>query len=253
MLHGDVLMADIDVDQWRNAQDLLLRSAKEAKRLIVILEEGEVVKCRHTTGRPVLDPPERVDDLQAAARELYEANSSDTDFVLVLERDAADDYFAAFQDSWKADEDLDVFVQRTYALLDDYADKIVTHPGTARETLGLQWKIGASHEQVVAAVQKMVPPSSTVVLAVHHEERLWTSLILRFDENLKVVSITTADPSLVDVTGSRDEVVERLVRFAEDRDGTVRLVVDATLDAARAFLLRPTRNRSSLSWAVPSG
>ncbi|EPH06606.1 hypothetical protein HMPREF1531_00507 [Propionibacterium sp. oral taxon 192 str. F0372] len=75
-----------------------------------------------------------------------------------------------------------------------------------------------------------------MVLAVHHEERLWTSLILRFDENLKVVSITTADPSLVDVTGSRDEVVERLVRFAEDRDGTVRLVVDATLDAARAFL-----------------
>ena len=33
MLHGDVLMADIDVDQWRNAQNLVLRSAKEAKRL----------------------------------------------------------------------------------------------------------------------------------------------------------------------------------------------------------------------------
>ena len=38
MLHGDVLMADIDVDQWRNAQDLVLRSAKEAKRLIVMLD-----------------------------------------------------------------------------------------------------------------------------------------------------------------------------------------------------------------------
>ena len=47
MLHGDVLMADIDVDQWRNAQNLVLRSAKEAKRLIVMLEKGEVVKCVH--------------------------------------------------------------------------------------------------------------------------------------------------------------------------------------------------------------
>lgn len=39
MLHGDVLMADLDVDQWRNAQRLLLRSAKGARRIVCLLEK----------------------------------------------------------------------------------------------------------------------------------------------------------------------------------------------------------------------
>ena len=224
MLHGDVLMADIDVDQWRNAQNLVLRSAKEAKRLIVMLEKGEVVKCVHTTGQPVIGAPQRVDDLSEAARSLYEANAAGTDFVLILERDAADEYFSAFQNAWTADEDLDVFVHRTY------------YPQPARETLGLQWRLGATYEQVETAIKAMVEPNSTVVLAVHHDQSLWASLILTFDADLKIVSIGTADPSLVDIHGTRAEVVERLVTFAEGREGKVGLVVDATLDAAREFL-----------------
>lgn len=236
MLHGNVLMADLDVDQWRNAQDLVLRSAKEAKRLIVMLEKGEVVKCRHTTGRPVKDAPRHVDDLHAAAKALFEANAEHTDFVLVLERDAADEYFSEFQDSWDADEDLDLFVQRTYAILDKYAGAIVTYPRPARETLGLQWRVGASHAQVTATVQALVGPESTAVLAVHDGGKLWTSLILKFDADLKIISIGTADPSLIDIHGERAVVVERLVQFAEGREGRVGLVVEGTLEAARAFL-----------------
>jgi hypothetical protein len=229
-------MADLDVDQWRNAQDLILKSAKEARRLIVILENGEVVKCRHTTGRGVTSAPSRIDDLRSTAKALYEANKDDTDFVLVMERDAADDYFAGFQNAWRADEDLDEYVRRTYASLDDYADTIVTYPGSARETLGLQWRIGATHQDVEDAVRSMVDPGSTVVLAVHDGEKLWTSLILSFDADLKIISIGTADPSVVNVNGPRAEVVERLVRFADAREGNVGLVVDATLHAAKDFL-----------------
>ena len=65
MLHGDVLMADLDVDQWRNAQHLLLRSAKGARRIVCLLEKGKVVKCRHTQGAEVAQAPTQVDDLQA--------------------------------------------------------------------------------------------------------------------------------------------------------------------------------------------
>ncbi len=39
MLGKDVLMEDIDIDQWRNAQDLL-ESAKEKKRIIVLHDNG---------------------------------------------------------------------------------------------------------------------------------------------------------------------------------------------------------------------
>ncbi|MFZ2165591.1 MAG: hypothetical protein WAV45_09010 [Propionibacteriaceae bacterium] len=234
-------MADLDVDQWRNAQNLILKSAKEARRLIVMLEKGEVVKCRHTTGRAVANPPSRIEDLSSAAKALYEANKDDTDFVLVMERDAADEYFANFQNSWQADEDLDVYVRRTYASLDEHADTIVTYPGPARETLGLQWQVGASYEDIEAAVRALVDPGSTVVLAVHDGEKLWTSLILSFDADLKVVSIGTADPSLVEIVGSRTDVVERLVRFADAREGKVGLVADATLDAAKEFLSAPDK------------
>jgi len=236
MLHGNVLMADLDVDQWRNAQDLVLKSAKEAKRLIVMLEGGEVVKCRHTTGRAVDQAPTSVEDLNAAAHALYDANKEDPDFVLVMERDAADEYFARYQNAWNAEQDLDEYVHKTYASLDDFADRIVTYPSPARETLGLQWRIGATFEELEGAVRSLVAPGSTVLLAVHDGEKLWTSLILSFDADLKIISIGTADPSLVDIHGLRADVVERLVRFADAREGNVGLVVEATLHAAKEFL-----------------
>lgn len=153
-----------------------------------------------------------------------------------MERDAADEYFARYQDAWSADEDLDEYVRRTYASLDDFADRIVTYPTPARETLGLQWRIGATFEELEGAVRSLVDPGSTVVLAVHDGEKLWTSLILSFDADLKIISIGTADPSLVDIHGPRAEVVERLVRFADAREGNVGLVVEATLHAAKEFL-----------------
>ncbi|HIW29884.1 MAG TPA: hypothetical protein H9987_07700 [Candidatus Luteococcus avicola] len=242
MLHGDVLMADLDVDQWRNAQQLLLRSAKQARRIICLLEKGAVVKCRHTQGVVVQDAPSSVDDLQQAADALFAANRETTDFVLVAERDAMDEYFAEYQNAWTADEDLDVYVSRSWSLLRDrYASRIVTAPEPADQTLGLQWKLGASHDQVIAAAEALVTPASTVVLAVHEAEALWTSLILRFDENRKVISIGTADPSLMDIHGDRATVTRRLVEFANGREGNVNLVVNCTREAAKQFLANPDK------------
>ena len=230
-------MADLDVDQWRNAQDLLLRSAKESRRIICLLEKGRVVKCCHTLGIPVHDAPTQVSDSKAAADALFAANRESTDFVLVAERDAMDEYFAEYQNAWSSDEDLDDYVSRCWTLLrDKYADVIVTAPTPADQTMGLQWKLGMSHDQVQSAVQSQVRPGSTVVFAVSEDGSLWTSLILKFDSDLKVVSIGTADPSLVDIRGDRAMVTSRLVDFANGREGNVGLVVSATKDAAERFL-----------------
>ena len=237
MLHGDVLMADLDVDKWRNAQHLLLRSAKGARRIVCLLEKGKVVKCRHTQGAEVAQAPTQVDDLQAAADALYAANRDQVDFVMVAERDAMDEYFAEYQNAWDADEDLDVYVCRSWSLLRDrYKSTIVTAPEPADQTLGLQWKLGASHDAVVAAANAFVSPNSTLVLAVHDDNSLWTSLILRFDQDRKVISIGTADPSLVDIKGDRAGVTQRLVSFANGREGDVKLVVSCTREAAERFL-----------------
>lgn len=225
MLHKDVLMADIDVDQWRNAQALLLHSAKGARRLVVIHESGRVLKLRHTQGLPVRGEVTRVDDPHQVARELYEANHDSVDFVVVMERDAVDSYFAQIQDAWDIDADLDVFVQGTYAALDDYPDGIVTYPGTARGTLGLQWRIGASHEELEAAARAFIAPGTTAVLGVHDGASLWTSLILDFDDDWRITSITTADPSVVDIHGDRDAVLGRLTHWLQDAGTSVSLAV----------------------------
>lgn len=246
MLHENVLMADIDVDQWRNAQALLLRSAKAARRLVVIHDQGTVVKFRHTTGAPVTGQVPVVDDPHALARDLYEANRDVVDFVVVMERAAVDEYFARVQDSWDVDEDLDVFVRRTYALLDDFADGIVTYPGPARSTLGLQWRVGAPFAAVEAAVRARVAPSSTVVLGVHAEGSLWASLVLDFDEDWRITSITTADPSLVDVHGGRDEVLARLVDWQTGAGKTVSVALAFDRDAVEEFIAAPVADKGTV-------
>ena len=236
MLHQDVLMADIDIDQWRNAQALLLHSAKGSRRLVVIHENGTVVKFRHSLGAEVSGRVATVVDPHQLARDLYAANEKTVDFVVVMERDAVDSYFAQIQDGWDIDADLDAFVHQTYAAIDAYPDGIVTYPGAARETLGLQWRIGASLEEVDAAARALVTPGTTAILGVHDAGGLWTSLILDFDDEWEVTSITTADPSLVDIRGSRGEVLDRLKAWVEGAGKTVSVALLADRSAADVFL-----------------
>jgi hypothetical protein len=236
MLHENVLMADIDVDQWRNAQALLLRSAKACRRVVVIHEGGRVVKLRHTEALPVRGAVQTLEDPHQVAKDLYAANQDVVDFVVVMERDAVDSYFAQVQDSWTIDEDLDDYVRKTYAALDSFPDGIVTYPGPARETLGLQWRLGASYDEVRAAVNAHVTPGSSAILGVERDGELWTSLVLDFDDDLRVTSVTTADPSRVDLHGTTAELTGRLTGWVESTGKTVSFALVLSHRTATAFL-----------------
>ena len=236
MLHKDALMQDIDVAQWRNAQELLLESAKERRRIVVLHDDGTVRKVVHSHGREVKAPPANLDDPAAAARALYEANSDSVDFVAVFERAAFDAYFAAVQDSWDIDEDLDSFVHRTYALLDDYPSGMVTYPGRARSTLGLQWRLGASRDDVVNAVAAFVEGGTTVVLGVFGDRELWASLVLTFDDAGSITAVTTADPSEVDLVGDPETVANAVVDWVRGKHGHCSLGLFLKKASAEAFL-----------------
>jgi hypothetical protein len=236
MLHKNVLMQDINVAQWRNAQDLLLDSAKERRRIVVLHDDGRLRKVAHSSGESVKSPPDRVDDPQAVARALYEANADSVDFVAVFERAAFDAYFAEVQDSWNIDEELDGFVQRTYALLDKYATGMVTYPTSARSTLGLQWRIGASRDDVIEAVQRFVEPNSTVVLGVFDGGALWASLVLTFDDDRSITYVTTADPEETELEGDREVVAETVLGWVQQKHGPVCLGLFLQKKAAQEFL-----------------
>ena len=236
MLHENPWMADIDVDHWRNMQTLLLDSAKERRRIIVIHEAGEIQKFVHSERRPIQRAVERITDPRADAEAIYRANEAAVDFVSVFERRAFDDWTARFQDSWRSDEDLDAFVYRQYALMDEYPDGIVTYPGPARSMLGLQWRIGAGCADVQAAVAAFVPPSSSVVFGVFEGETLWSTLVLRFDGDRRVNVITTVDPTELALDADRAAVARNVVAWVNARYAPCSLGMFTSVEGARGFL-----------------
>jgi hypothetical protein len=252
MLNKDVTMLDIDVAQWRNAQELLLDSAKQRQRIVVLHDAGVVRKVTHSDGRAVAEPPSRVDDPIETAKALYESNSGAVDFVAVFERSDFDAYFAAVQDSWDIDEELDAFVQRTYAMLDDFPDGLVTYPGSARTTLGLQWRLGASRTQLIEAVDTFIEADTTIVLGVFDGNALWASLVLTFDDARSVTAVTTADPTEVTLEGDKRKVASSVVDWVRTKHGTCSLGLFLDRGAAEAFLTSDDK-LASLQRAIASG
>jgi hypothetical protein len=236
MLHEDPRMLDIDVDHWRNLQSLILDSAKGRRRIVVIHEDGEILKFVHSERDRIVKTIDRVEDPHAFAERAYRDNAANVDFVAVFERRAFDEYFGRFQGTWRSGEDLDAFVHRTYGLLEEYPDGIVTHPGPARNALGLQWRLGATYEQVTQAVERYVAPSSTVVFGVLDGEALWATLVLGFDADLRVDVVTTVDTSLLAVERGREAIAEEVVAWVGERYRPCSLGLFTSRDGARAFL-----------------
>ena len=241
MLGKDVLMEDIDIDQWRNAQDLLLESAKEKKRIIVLHDNGVVRKCEHTDGLPVAGAPASITDAQKQAKELYEQNADNVDFVAIFERSAFDEYFSRMQQSWVADEPLDSFIHRTYALLDEYPDTMVTYPGPAKEVLGLHYRFGVTRNEAIVLANRWVQPESSLLLGVYDDGGLWASLVMTFDAELTMVELTTVDAERVDIKGDLGEVTSRAMEWMTKHHRSDATALVWTRDAFEQF--RTAKNK----------
>jgi hypothetical protein len=237
MLHSNVLMADIDVNHWRNLQSLLLESAKGKRRIVLIHENGELLKAVHSQRAEIVCKVDRVDDPHAVAERVYRDNEGKADFVMVFERNAVDRYTAQFQDTWNPEEDLDEFEYRQFALLDQYRDGIVTYPRPARETLGLQWRVGAGYEAVKTAVYNFVPADSTVVFGIFEGDTLWATLVLHFDAENRASVVTTVDPSQLTATSGDWEAISKdLVEWVNRTYGPCSVGLFTDLDSARSFI-----------------
>jgi hypothetical protein len=181
---------------------------------------------------------ERVDDPLAVAEKVYRANADKTDFVVALERRTVERFFAQIQDTWSADEDLDVYVHRMFDMLGEYEDGITTYPGKANTNLGLQWRVGATYEDVLAAVKTFVPPNTTVVFGVFTDDTLWASLVLGFDDNKRIINITTADPTELSSTGDWKDKAKELVAWVDRKFTRCSIGLFTDLDNAKEFLRR---------------
>jgi hypothetical protein len=236
MLHENPLMADIDVNHWRNMQSLLLDSAKAKRRIIIIHEEGEILKFVHSDQVEILKNVTSIDDPKSAAKKVFEANQGKAEFVVVLERRSVEKYFAQVQDSWRADEDLDVYVHRMFATLDEYADGLVTYPDKARNTIGLQWRVGAEYEDIRSTVASYIPANTTVLLGVFEGDTLWGSLILSFDGEKRIDSVTTVDPTELNLSGKWEFQTHEIVKWVNQKFTPCSLALFTDVANARIFL-----------------
>ncbi len=252
MLHENPPMLNIDVNHWRNMQSLLLHSAKGKRRIIVIHENGEILKFVHSDRLPLVKPIQKVDNAQEAAKTVYEANTGKADFVMVLERLVVEKYFAEVQDSWKAEEDVDMYVHRMFAKLDEYPYGIATYPNKARETLGLQWKLGATYEDIEAALKTFIPPNSTMLFGIFEGNETWASLVLAVNEDKQICDVTTVDPRDLFGTGGWKEASKEMVNWVNRKFFPCSLGFFTDLDSAKAFLAE-TDKLAVLKKLVASG
>lgn len=235
MLHQNPLMNDIDVNHWRNLQVLFLESAKQKRRIIMIHENGKLLKFVHSHREEIVRNVDRVDQPRAVAETVYRANTGKVDFVAVFERRAFDQYFGRVQDTWRADEDLDEYVHRMYAMIDEYPDGLVTYPGPASAVLGLQWRLGATYEEVKAVVSQL-PADSTAVFGVFDGNELWTTLVLGFDGDRRAKVATTVDPSQLASATTRKDIARNVVDWTNRRYPRCSLGLFMGRESARAFL-----------------
>jgi hypothetical protein len=131
-------------------------------------------------------------------------------------------------------------------------DGIVTYPGPARATLGLQWRIGAGHADVKSAVERFVPARSTVVFGVFDGNALWATLVLGFDEDRRIDLITTVDPSELSLERGRQRLVDDVVAWVNARYDPCSIALFTDLEGARGFLAR-TDKRQALAALASRG
>jgi hypothetical protein len=100
----------------------------------------------------------------------------------------------------------------------------------------------------------MVATGGTVILGVHDGASLWASLVLDFDAEHKITSITTADPSVVDIEGSVDEVLDRLTSWQQAAGKSVSLGLVLDKAGAAEYLAAPAGAKGGvLASLVSSG
>jgi len=236
MLHENPLMTDIDVNHWRNMQQLILESSKPKRRIIVIHENGEIMKFIHSQRLEIAKNVDFVDNPKQVAEKIFKDNADVTDFVMVLNRKSVEKFFAGIQDSWTAAEDLDAYVHRMFASLEDYPDGIATYPGEAGTNLGLQWRLGTNYEAVEDAVSTFVVPDSTVFFGVFEGNTLWGSLVLGFDTDKKINIITTADPSELKLVGDWKQQAAELVNWINKKFPKCSIGIFTDLEDAKQIL-----------------
>ncbi len=195
MLDLHAQMIDIDINSWAYLQSKLIRSGRELRRIIIIHEEGNILKFVHSHGKAIRKVIDKITNPFEDAKRVYEANKEIIDYVIIINREGVEEYFAELQEKWDPNESIIEYTIKMRRLLDKYHEKslIVTYPGKPTDYLGWIPTVKINYEDIVKFVRDFIVPESLVVLFVFEEQELKANLILGFNKELKIDLITSLD------------------------------------------------------------
>jgi hypothetical protein len=195
MLDLHVQIVDVDVDHWAYLQSKLAKSGKEKERIIVIHERGSILKYIHSHGKPIRKVVDKITNPFKDVEKIYEANKDLVEYVIIIDRDAVNDYFAEVQKSWSPDESIVEYTIKMRKLLNKYYEKgaIVTYPGKPTNYLGWIPTLNIDYSTILEFVNSYLLPNSLVALFVFSGKKLKASLILGFNKIMKIDLITSTD------------------------------------------------------------
>lgn len=193
MIGESALMVDIDPRQMRRFYDLVLLSPKK-RRLFLLHDNGRVVKAVDTETGLKPDLWGRIEDPEARAKELFDAESG-VEEVWILERSAVRHYLGAVQATYTPNETGDEYFDRAFRSLGHYPGGIVKYPP---DFPGLRYT-GIEWVEARDFVRRYLPPDSVLILAAFDGEEIWTSWIVTIRDS-RIVRITSSD-AIMDLDG----------------------------------------------------
>jgi len=180
----NVRIIDIDPWQWRRLYEIFFPE-REKESIYIVHDKGRVIKAVNSKGDLI-----KVGDLSHPSGEAKELQKLyQVDYVIILEKRVAKNYFIEIQKGYDFREDMDEYIVKMWQLLSSkvYEGNIVIYSGKGRKLI---YEI---YKKLRNFVEEKVPHKSTLVLCVFEDSNsFWVSLIIGV-ENKKISLITTTD------------------------------------------------------------
>jgi hypothetical protein len=189
VIDENLVMLDMDPRQFRRLYDLAV-PLRKPRRIILLHDDGHVVKALDTERGLRPDLYGSIGEPEKRAREIFDAESGIAE-VLILERAAMREYFAAMQATYTPTESADEYYDRCLRARDRYPGRIVKYPP---QFPGLQY-LGIDWEDARAFVQRYIPPDSWLFFAAFEADRIWMSWIIGLSGG-QVVRVASSDAIL---------------------------------------------------------
>ncbi|HHV62857.1 MAG TPA: hypothetical protein GXX51_09490 [Firmicutes bacterium] len=188
MLDRNIMVLDIDHQQWRRLYDLIWGPYRGRQRIYVLHDGGRVRKVYHSLLGSLPASGVSVSDPRSCGKEL--AEKYDADETVIIERGKLRRLYAMWENSFKQDEDFDEYLSWFFNMIGEAQDGAVYIYTRVPNLRGITY-------EGLRNILTRLPDGRTAVLSIFHGREVWASLIVG-KAGGRVNLVTTTDALVSD-------------------------------------------------------